>query len=45
MGVLDQSLLEHPNRRIASRSLDNRIGAVIVLEALRLLSEEDGIVP
>src|SRR5215208_6778555 len=30
---------------IASRSLDNRIGAVIVLEALRLLSEEDGIVP
>jgi putative aminopeptidase FrvX len=45
MGVLDQSLLELPNRRIASRSLDNRIGAVIVLEALRLLSEEDGIVP
>jgi putative aminopeptidase FrvX len=36
MGVLDQN---------PSRSLDNRIGAVIVLEALRLLSEEDGIVP
>jgi putative aminopeptidase FrvX len=45
VGVLDQSLLELPNGRIASRSLDNRMGAFIVLEALRLLSEEDGIVP
>lgn len=44
MGVLDQNLLELPNRRITYRSLDNRIGAVIVLEALRLLSE-DRIVP
>src|ERR671917_144463 len=45
VGVLDQNLLELPNGRIASRSLDNRMGAFIVLEALRLLSEEDGIVP
>jgi endoglucanase len=45
VGVLDQGLLELPNGRIASRSLDNRMGAFIVLEALRLLSEEDGIVP
>jgi endoglucanase len=45
VGVLDQSLLKLPNRRSASRFLDNRIGALIVLEALRLHSEEDGIVP
>ncbi len=43
VGVLDQDLLELPNGRIASRSLDNRMGAFIVLEALRLLSEEEGI--
>ena len=42
-GVLDQDLLELPNGRIASRSLDNRMGAFVVLEALRLLSEEDEI--
>ncbi len=39
--VLDQDLLELPNGRVASRSLDNRMGAFVVLEALRLLSEED----
>jgi len=44
-GVLDQDLLELPNGRIASRSLDNRMGAFVVLEALRLLSEEDGVAP
>jgi putative aminopeptidase FrvX len=43
VGVLDQGLLELPNDRIASRSLDNRIGAFVVLEALRLLSEEDAL--
>jgi putative aminopeptidase FrvX len=42
-GVVDQDLLELPNDRIASRSLDNRMGAFVVLEALRLLSEEEGI--
>jgi putative aminopeptidase FrvX len=45
VGVLDQGLLVLPNGRIASRSLDNRMGAFIVLETLRLLSEEDGIAP
>src|SRR5215212_4380204 len=43
VGVVDQGLLELPNDRIASRSLDNRIGAFVVLEALRLLSEEDAL--
>jgi putative aminopeptidase FrvX len=43
VGVLDQDLLELPNGRIVSRSLDNRMGAFVILEALRLLSEEDGI--
>src|SRR5215217_6822982 len=43
VGVLDQDLVELPNGRIASRSLDNRMGAFVVLEALRLLSEEDGV--
>ena len=43
VGVIDQELLELPNARIASRSLDNRMGAFVVLEALRLLSEEDNI--
>jgi putative aminopeptidase FrvX len=40
VGVLDQDLVELPNDRVASRSLDNRMGAFVVLEALRLLSEE-----
>ena len=43
VGVVDQDLLELPNERIASRSLDNRMGAFVVLEALRLLSEEEGV--
>jgi putative aminopeptidase FrvX len=43
VGVVDQDVLELPNGRIASRSLDNRMGALVVLEALRLLSEEQGL--
>jgi putative aminopeptidase FrvX len=43
VGVVDQDLLELPNDRIASRSLDNRMGAFVVLEALRLLSEDEGV--
>lgn len=43
VGVLDQDLIELPNGRIASRSVDNRMGAFVVLEALRLLSEEDNL--
>jgi putative aminopeptidase FrvX len=40
-GVLDQPLVELPNGRVVSRSVDNRMGAFVVLEALRLLSEEE----
>lgn len=39
-GVIDASLVELGNGIIASRSIDNRIGAYVVLEALRLLSED-----
>jgi endoglucanase len=38
VGVIDSVLYELPNRRIVSRSLDDRIGAFIVLESLRVLS-------
>jgi endoglucanase len=37
-GVLTSSVLRLPNGRLTSRSLDNRIGAYVVLEALRLLA-------
>ncbi len=37
-GVIATSLLDLPNGRIASRSIDNRIGAFVVLEALRRLA-------
>lgn len=40
VGVIDAQLQELPNGRIVSRSIDNRIGAFTVLEALRLLSKE-----
>ena len=36
--VIAASVVDLPNRRIVSRSIDNRIGAYVVLEALRLLS-------
>ncbi|MEZ4455921.1 MAG: M42 family metallopeptidase [Gemmatimonadales bacterium] len=39
-GVLDTSILELPNGRIVSRSIDNRIGAFVVLEALRRLKKK-----
>jgi putative aminopeptidase FrvX len=38
-GVLDAALLELDGDLIASRAIDNRIGAFVVLEALRLLAE------
>ena len=38
-GVLAGSLQRLPNDRLISRSLDNRIGAFVVLEALRRLSQ------
>jgi endoglucanase len=39
-GVLASSVLEFPNGRLVSRSIDNRIGSFVVLEALRLLAEK-----
>jgi endoglucanase len=41
-GVIDARLLELPNRRIASRAIDDRIGAYVVLEALRQYAAEPG---
>lgn len=40
VGVIDAPVIELPNNRIVSRSLDNRIGAYVVLEALRQLAAE-----
>lgn len=37
-GVIDSPVLEFPNGRLVSRSIDNRIGAFVVLEALRRLA-------
>ena len=39
-GVLGASVQRLPNDRLVSRSLDNRIGAFVVLEALRLLAQD-----
>lgn len=41
-GVLDTRMLELPNDRIVSRSIDDRIGAFVVLEALRRYAERPG---
>jgi putative aminopeptidase FrvX len=38
-GVVDTHLVELGNRMIASRAVDNRIGAYVVLEVLRTLSQ------
>jgi endoglucanase len=38
--VLDAAVQELPNGRIVSRSIDNRIGAYVVAEALRLLAAD-----
>jgi endoglucanase len=38
-GVLASSVVEFPNGRLVSRSIDNRIGSFVVLEALRLLAD------
>jgi putative aminopeptidase FrvX len=40
VGVIDAPLYELPGNRLVSRSIDNRIGAYTVLEALRLLSQD-----
>lgn len=41
-GVIDARAIEMPNNRLVSRSIDNRIGAFTVLEALRRYSENPG---
>ena len=38
VGVVDGPIHDLPNRRLVSRGLDNRIGAFVVVEALRLLA-------
>lgn len=40
VGVIDSSVYEMAHGRVVSRSIDNRIGAYTVLEALRLLSQD-----
>lgn len=41
-GVIDSRTVDLPNRRIVSRSIDDRIGAFVVLEALRRYAERPG---
>ncbi len=41
-GVIDARLIELPNNRIVSRSIDDRIGAFVIAEALRRYSENPG---
>ena len=41
-GVIDSRTMEFPNGRIVSRSIDDRIGAFIVLEALRRYAAKPG---
>lgn len=40
VGVIDAPAYDMPNGRVVSRSIDNRIGAYTVLEALRLLAKK-----
>ena len=41
-GVIDSRTLEFPGNRIVSRSIDDRIGAFVVLEALRRYAAQPG---
>ena len=41
-GVIDSHTIDFPNGRIVSRSIDDRIGAFIVLEGLRRYAEQPG---
>jgi putative aminopeptidase FrvX len=41
-GVIDSRALDFPGERVVSRSIDDRIGAFAVLEALRRYSEKPG---
>jgi endoglucanase len=40
--VIDANPVELPNGRLTSRSLDNRLGAYVALEAVRLVAEAGG---
>ncbi len=40
--VLDAGMVRLAGDRVASRAIDNRVGAFVVLEALRLVGAEDG---
>jgi len=42
-GVIDSRVLELPNNRLASRAIDDRIGAFVVLEALRRYAGQPGV--
>ena len=41
-GVIDSRTIEMPNNRIVSRSIDDRIGAFVILEALRRYAAKPG---
>jgi putative aminopeptidase FrvX len=41
-GVIDSRAMDFPNNRLVSRSIDDRIGAFVVLEALRRYAENPG---
>jgi putative aminopeptidase FrvX len=41
-GVIDSKTIDFPNNRIVSRSIDDRIGAFVVLEALRRYAQKPG---
>ena len=41
-GVIDSRTMDFPNNRIVSRSIDDRIGAFVVLEALRRYAQNPG---
>jgi endoglucanase len=41
-GVIAGDPLEFPNKRVAARSMDNRLGAYVALEAVRLVAEAGG---
>jgi putative aminopeptidase FrvX len=42
VAVIDVEPVEFPNDRVASRSMDNRVGCFVAYEAARLLAEDGG---
>jgi len=42
VAVIDGEPVEYPNNRVVSRSMDNRIGCYVALEAARLVAEAGG---